>query len=815
MYSMSSIDQAAAQQAQALSDWYERVLRSFLERHLPQQLAQLDDEHERLKRTIGRGKETRVCFIGGAGIGKSTLLNAIVARDKVIVPAGGVGPLTALATEVRYSATPQLRVQYHPRGHLRRVASALNFHVKRARKAIDAPAAQQDQEAGLDDENITGNPESEGASRRMDELIRTVRLLVTGDLQKQLPVDYLADALSVACSLKPRWGTSVSEEDSARIARIQQALQMAERGEDLNEEAGSGFRLQLREHAAGFLSPLVKRIEVGWPSEALLGGLVLVDLPGVGVAGDIYQQETQRFVRETARAVVLVVGKSGLTVDIMDLLRSTGYWDRAVLGSDDPDADPCSLLIAVTHVDDVTNEEWFGQPVDEESHCGRSKREVFEGVQDRLKGVLSKQLEQQLVSFVHTEGSSAIREARESAARHLLQTVEVHPVSAIEYRRLIAENEDDTAFLKSEEQSGMPGLTRALVSLATRSADARLSVVTSLTRRLAESLCGQLETIERGCRSDTENAEAGRIRAILQGVLEEMNRRYDIRRASFRTFLSQTVPEKVQVAVHEAKEEARRSIDKYLDGLQEAPWQTLRAALKKGGSFRGARYINLPADIALRFQDPVAASWSQNVLKTIRGETYSMADDTRRLVEELCDWVTREGTPHADSQVTQIQKEQAAAQAARLQDVGKEAIQGLREVVKREVQQAIEGPIRERCQQFIQQGNHVGRDVRRRILGMFRTLAMDASEVACSSAFKTLMERYEHVNAEIQRGFEAWGSPLDSAAAAIAKPYEDRVKSGEEQRRKLLAEIDGIRAKGRRLIEAVAKCSMSSDQEIS
>src|SRR5262249_55080786 len=103
-------------------------------------------------------------------------------------------------------------------------------------------------------------------------------------------------------------------------------------------------------HAAGFLSPLIRTLEVGWDADFLTRGLVLVDLPGVGVANDEYRRVTTDWIRQ-ARAVVLVVDRSGVTEASADLLRSTGFLNALLHESHEPDALPVHLLVAVTKLD--------------------------------------------------------------------------------------------------------------------------------------------------------------------------------------------------------------------------------------------------------------------------------------------------------------------------------------------------------------------------------------------------------------------------------------------------------------------------------
>jgi len=804
---MSNPEQIALTKARAILSWYARDLRTFLNEHSADQILQLDDEDKRLKRLLEQSAETVVCFLGNSGIGKSTLLNALVAEEKTIAPSGGVGPLTALATEVRYSETPRLRVRYHTKGHLWKVATALNFHVTRERKGqakemtlVDTGLkfGESERQEIEDEIRSVSEPDNEGSATRMDECIRTARLMVAGNQNEHRTVEYLADSLTIACSAKPQWGSTPNEQDTKRIERIRSALQMAERDEGLIQEQGPDtklFRETLREHAAGFLSPLILKIEVGWPSSLLRGGLVLVDLPGVGVAGDVYKKETQRYVREKARAVVLVIDRSGPTDPVMDLLRTTGYWDRLVLSSDDRDADPCALTMVVTRVDDVATEEWYAIDPDADNRRAESKASVFKKVRQKLNENMRTQFEHQLAGFTQTEGSTAIRDGRESAARNLLQSLQIHPVSAIEYRRILSANDEDHPFLKTVEETGIPDLRKGLEALSQSQRDRRVARLESLTRRFEESLSNQLESIESSWRSNRATEEADRVRAALQVVLAEKNREFESRRSSFRTFLNQTVPEKIKVAVHEAKDEAQKDVNKYLRSLQDAHWATLRAAVHRGGTYLGARHINLPSDIALRFQDPVAAVWSQSLLKGIRKETFQLASDIRQIVEEICDWAAREEAAHVDEKVIETQKSLVSSQVERLRDVGKEAIEDLREVVKIKVVEVIEKPIRSRCKKFVETGDHIGPGVKHRILDMFRELALNATEDASLPTQATLISHYDVVNKEIRKAFKEWGHPLETTANAIVERHEDRTRRSDSQKRKrVLSALDNIRA---------------------
>ena len=410
--------------------WFRDKARGAIETNAPEALGPLDSDCDRLVRLLSQPKTITICFLGHSGVGKSTLLVPLAAESRQVLPAGGIGPLTAMATEVRYSDQAYFEATYQPRHHLTRVGFALEQRLKKMNDGktglVHAPIDEELDTETREDliaELKSGDDSAGDATDPTDGYIKQAKQIVTGDQFSSISLEYLIDALRIACDLTPTSGSSLRSEDAPRIERVRAALTLAREGrsyERVLTSDDSDFLSELSVHTSGFLAPLISTIRVGWPSRLLRAGIILVDLPGVGIAQDSYRQITKQYVRDQARAIVLVVDRAGPTQDSVELLRTSGYWDRLVGATDDPESDPADMLIAVTKVDDVATEHWRNLP----SENRPRKATVYAELVQQFRIRMREQVKDQLQQFGSTS-HGIVNDARAEPATRLLSSLEI------------------------------------------------------------------------------------------------------------------------------------------------------------------------------------------------------------------------------------------------------------------------------------------------------------------------------------------------------------------------------------------------------
>lgn len=797
--SMSQFD------ASELLNWYAIRARPFLEKHAPRDLPAMDAQVGRVTHLARSAGETvGVCFLGNSGVGKSTLLNALVSDRYDLLPHGGIGPLTAQATEVRFAEQPYFRASYFPP----RVLNMVLFTLERAheRSARSTAGAGQDLDNHLDEDDrreaeaalpvLDADAPTEGARDVIDAYQRQARLLVRGDQQADLGLPYLVDGLRLMLGNQARWGSVPSAEDAVRIDRIRACIALAQHGTPRERHADGdleGFLAELREHASGFLAPLIKNLEVGWDAEPLRDGLVLVDLPGVGIANDEYRSVTSARIRE-ARAIVLVVDKSGVTDASAEQLRTTGFLTRLLHDSYDESADPVTLAAVMVKVDDTTNAAYR----DERAIKGPAARkwnEHFRETCARAVEVLRANVRQELEKLAD-DGPAATHTERKQATARVLATLQVHPVSAPQHRLFVLQDEEEPSKVKSAEESGIPALRAALRALAAEHHARCRDRAVVAAEDFREHVRTAIALVQAQWEEDTRaEKEARQLREELETFLVPRQRELEARKGGFREFLRESIPTQIEARVAEAVLTAKEVIAKDLRKLEGLHWATLRATVRRGGAFvrKGQPPVDLPASLTRRYEDEIATVWSKHILMALRKRTAELGNNYVALVREVVDWA-RGQKARVQTRFVEALHDSLVAQTKELSSVGKEAVDELKKRVHEQLSIKMEKKIRQRCHAFVENKRDEGPGVKQRILALCREeLAFAVTEIAQSIATGVLVENYNAVQREIEEQFAAYRNPLEAARDSIVQSHEDGVRRSDAQRRRgVLEEIEAV-----------------------
>ena len=112
----------------------------------------------------------------------------------------------------------------------------------------------------------------------------------------------------------------------------------------------------------------------------------------------------------------------------------------------------------------------------------------------------------------------------------------------------------------------------------------------------------------------------------------------------------------------------------------------------------------------------------------------------------------------------------------------------MRATVRQELGKAIKEPIGKKCRDFVEQNQHVGSGVHRRITHLFKNLANVAIDAAKKPATRVLLQNYQSVYDEILEAWKNHNDPLETVANALVASHKDSVKRSDAQKRKVVLE---------------------------
>lgn len=797
---------ALREQVERIAGWASVGAAATIERWEPQRLPAVRELCADLRRFASPERaELAICFLGNSGVGKSTLINSVIDPRLQVVPQGGIGPLTAQATVVRYATRPYLHATYHGAGRVNQLAFALDRHCERQRGIANQPATDLDP-AELRELELALSPDDDpaaGASphERMRSYISQAKQLITGRQfgNDELPIDYLADCLRAARQRAPRWGHAPLPEHAPLLARLADAIALADRGRRWEPDDDPRNLLgEVARHASGSIAPLIKSLEVGWPAEALCDGLVLVDLPGIGIANDEYRSVTSTWIRRAA-AVVLVVDKSGVTEASADLLRTTGFLNSILHREPESSAVSPLLRVVAVKLDDVAAAERAAFRAHNPGVPPPPWLEAFRAACDKSQELIRNQLAQVFEQSVG-DAPAETQEARRAALVQTAATMAVYPVSAIEYRKLHEADPEDPAKIKLAEDSGIPALIESLRELAQRHRDELIVGYRSTAQRLFEAIERALIRVHDDRFGDAPQlARFVELRRSLDAALAPAAAALRPRLGMLRERLHSTIRQTIETEVERNIAIADRKVREYFVGLRECPWATLRAAIRRGGVRVKPRPIDLPNELALRFEEPLAVAWNRGAVAPLRKALHEFGSDIGRLLGQAVIWARGQGCFDA-AHICRFEAE-AESEVKSVVDRGQLVAADLTQLAKYHLHASLQDEIRAACQAFMSEGLDVGTGVMQRMHRFLdQQLAPRVADIARITATQFFCRSYDAAVLQVNAGLSRFSDPQAYAGALLLGDHERAVRSADpdldefERVRVVLGELAAIRA---------------------
>jgi GTP-binding protein EngB required for normal cell division len=414
--------------------------RSSSSRDVRIELATITEKGRSLVEHVRALSFAKIGFLGESQVGKSSVVNALL--EQRLLPSGGIGPLTALATEIRFDKEKSISVVYNDREPLIEARTVLELsnadEVERGSEALVCILAQLRHVFSEDG--------------RLRELNRAKALDLLNLILGDRPSPCVTDAFCSKRAAEARNLLGTNEEISAQSMNAQ------------------GFGKAMLERIAGWRSPLIDRLRVSLDHQ-FLSGVELTDLPGVGVVGDIAGDVAKEYLKRNAEIVVVVLRNNGVTETLISLFDSVKLLERMV-GSESDEYKSLELVLAVTSLDDVVRSKrvLMAEDLGSQSAALPPPSEMFRQLSLEQDSFVRQQLFNAMVSLLKKKSlvvtASGETEKMEQKIRRVCREMQVHCVCAPDYLGFLEKNCEDNFIKDDVTATNIDHLRESLVSLS-------------------------------------------------------------------------------------------------------------------------------------------------------------------------------------------------------------------------------------------------------------------------------------------------------------------------------------------------------------
>ncbi len=702
--------------------------------------------------------EVTVALVGGTGAGKSTLINALL--NARILPVSNNQACTAAISEIGYEAGSvfSARVEFVSRAEWQHEVDLLLADLK---------------------DTQSGSPESGVAeASAADTLTRAAK--------DKLWAVYKPNDDADPNSFEPR---NLKEPPA-----VTEALQ---RGfHEFSANSLEDFRKAIEQYLSSRhrFWPIVRRVRMRGPFEALKDGATLVDLPGLNDPNAAREEVTRNYLKASRFVWIVVPIKRALTRDAMEIMQSTDFLRQIVL-----DGRERALTIIGTASDDVDLE----VGIEELSlNSDAPPAEIVAANNNKFRQVVARQLDNLagLITQASGEGESRRRSLSEAFGQSAIV-----PISAREYLRIQGIAKSRTGVLDNIEQTEVPRLATHLQATCAgyglhahlqgllRQIDLIIDEVSKESNG-QRILLDQLGEFTKKQRKEVEDA-AKSAQNFLDTRLKDSRERFQSDLDAAQALLQERLKRGI--------ERAKFSMVDLFAHWTQMHWATLRAVARRGGHHVGVSGTHdFPMQLAKPVLDSITFAWSdffgQELDKRLTSWSERLLNYEQEFGQSLIEALARQASVtrrlgHEFAKVMEstrnvtreILRQARADMDEKIEQSRRTLYDGVVDQIKANMKPAFEKAKQEQ-----------GTGVKKRMVGIISQHAQEVSKIMFEDAEREILKNVRNMNAWVCSEFGKMADTVkkhsDMAASNLVQGEEELSEAKVETARAGLRDLERV-----------------------